>query len=89
MQVGEAVGLTTQAIGNIERGHNLPTLPTLIAIARILKTPIRDLIPVEPMDDDVIEVAQKVAAHLATLPPKEREWFESVLTALLRQPMKS
>lgn len=43
--LAEAVGLTEQYIGVIERGARAPSFKTLESLARTLKTPVRDFFP--------------------------------------------
>jgi len=43
-QLAEEIGKTPEAISNIERGLSLPTLQTLIDIAKALKVPLSALV---------------------------------------------
>jgi len=44
-QVAEAAGIETSFYGQIERGTNIPSLKTFLAVARALKTEPGDLLP--------------------------------------------
>lgn len=83
-QLAEAVGLTEQAIGKIERGENAPLLATLESIARTLDVPVRDLMPPAPLAPDT-PAAARIAARLARLTPDEATWLEAIVEAALRE----
>lgn len=84
LQLGEAVGRSVQAIGNIERGQSLPGLDTLQAIADTLKTPLREFFPAEDSPQD--EVSRRTLARISGLSEPERVWVDAVLTEIIRRP---
>ena len=65
----EQIGRTDEAISNIERAKSLPSLETLVAIARTLELPLRDFFPSGSYDNKV---------------PINRLNREAEMTALLR-----
>ncbi|SMF84126.1 DNA-binding transcriptional regulator, XRE-family HTH domain [Tistlia consotensis] len=84
LQLGEAIGRSLQAVGNIERGKSFPELETLEAIAHALDTPVREFFPREdPKSEDAME---RILARVTALSPGEREWLDAVLAAILRRP---
>jgi transcriptional regulator with XRE-family HTH domain len=84
LQLGEAIGRSVQAVGNIERGRSLPGLDTLEAIAEALQTPLREFFPAQEIPQD--EVSRRTIARIAGLSEPERVWIDAVLTEMIRRP---
>lgn len=83
-QLAEAVGVTEQAIGKIERGENAPLLSTLDTIARRLGVAAAHLMPPAPLPPEA-PAAERIAARVARLGPDEATWLEAVIEAALRE----
>lgn len=83
-QLAEAVGLTEQAIGKIERGENAPLLGTLDAIARRLDIAACHLMPPAPLPPDT-PAAARISARVARLSQDEATWLEAIVDAALRE----
>lgn len=47
-QLAEAVGVSVDFIGNIERGKSAPSFPTIEKLAEVLQVPIEDFF--QPLD---------------------------------------
>lgn len=77
--LAEAVGVSLQSIGKIERGRGAPTFDTLEAIARVLATPVRELFPAGDTAAD--STSARIAALLAPMTEAERAQAERVLYA--------
>lgn len=83
--LAEAVGLTEQYIGVIERGVRAPSFKTLEALARTLKTPVRDFFPHPLAQDQADDVLSDVIGLLAPLPGDERARALKVLQSMLNR----
>jgi transcriptional regulator with XRE-family HTH domain len=59
--LAEAVDLSIQYIGLLERGAAAPSLETLVAIAAVLKAPLREFFPLETADEEEETMAAMVA----------------------------
>src|SRR3569832_2030570 len=84
LQLGEAIGRSLQAVGNIERGRSLPGLDTLQAIADALQPPLREFFPAADSPQD--EASRRTIARIAGLSEPERAWVDAVLTQMIRRP---
>lgn len=83
--LAEAVGLTEQYIGVIERGVRAPSFKTLEALARTLKTPVRDFFPHPLAQDQADDTLSDVIGLLAPLPGDERARALKVLRSMLNR----
>jgi transcriptional regulator with XRE-family HTH domain len=83
--LAEAVGLTEQYIGVIERGVRAPSFKTLEALARTLKTPVRDFFPHPLAQDQADDTLADVIGLLAPLPGDERARALKVLQSMLNR----
>jgi transcriptional regulator with XRE-family HTH domain len=83
--LAEAVGLTEQYIGVIERGVRAPSFKTLEALARTLKTPVRDFFPHPLAQDQADDTLADVIGLLAPLPGDERTRALKVLQSMLNR----
>jgi transcriptional regulator with XRE-family HTH domain len=79
--LAEAVGVSLQSIGKIERGRSAPSFDTLEAIARELAVPVRDFFSAP--DGSAYE-AERVAALLAPLGQDARAQVHRLLYAFLK-----
>lgn len=80
--LAEAVGLTEQYIGVIERGVRAPSFKTLEALARTLKTPVRDFFPHPLAPDHPDEALSDVINLLGSLPADEKSRAFKVLQSM-------
>ncbi|MCG2726842.1 MAG: helix-turn-helix domain-containing protein [Elusimicrobia bacterium] len=69
-QVAEIAGIDTSFYGQIERGANIPSLKTFVAIAQALKVNFSDLIPQQKKKERLYETA--VENLLSELNPKRK-----------------
>lgn len=83
--LAEAVGLTEQYIGVVERGVRAPSFKTLEALARTLKTPVRNFFPHPLAQDQVDDTLSDVIGLLAPLPGDERARALKVLQSMLNR----
>lgn len=81
--LAEAVGVTEQYIGVIERGARAPSFRTLEALARTLKAPVREFFPHALAQDETDDVLLDVIGLLAPLPADERARALKVLQSML------
>jgi transcriptional regulator with XRE-family HTH domain len=77
--LAEAVGVSLQSIGKIERGRSAPSFDTLEAIGRVLAVPVREFFPAGNAAAD--PPAVRITALLAPLTGAEREQAERLLYA--------
>jgi len=70
-QVAEKAGIDSSFYGQIERGVNVPSLKTFVAITRALKVDFSDLIPRGKKEGHLYETA--VEDLLSGLSPKRKE----------------
>ena len=77
--LAEAVGVSLQSIGKIERGRSAPGFDTLEAIARVLAVPVREFFPFDDAAPDA--PVARIAALLAPLTEAERQQAERLLFA--------
>ena len=80
--LAEAVGLTEQYIGVIERGDRAPSFKTLEALAKALKTPVRDFFPHPSAPDEVDEALADVITLLSTRSANEQSRAFKVLQSM-------
>lgn len=80
--LAEAVGLTEQYIGVIERGARAPSFKTLDALARTLKTPVRDFFPHPLASDQEEEALSEVVNLLGSLSADEQGRALKVLQSM-------
>jgi transcriptional regulator with XRE-family HTH domain len=83
--LAEAVGLTEQYIGVIERGVRAPSFKTLDALARTLKTPVRDFFPHPLAPDHADEAISDVISLLGSLSADEQGRAFKVLQSMFSQ----
>ena len=83
--LAEAVGLTEQYIGVVERGARAPSFRTLEALARTLKTPVRDFFPRPLAQDQADDALSDVIGLLAPLTADERARALKVLQSMLNR----
>lgn len=83
--LAEAVGLTEQYIGVIERGVRAPSFKTLEALARTLQAPVRDFFPHAMAQDQADDTLSDVIGLLAPLSPQERARALKVLQSMLNR----
>lgn len=77
--LAEAVGVGGNYVGILERGVKLPTLDTLVAIAKALKCSPAELLDDRPAKDPWVD---EVVAVAATVPRARRELVLAVLKTL-------
>jgi transcriptional regulator with XRE-family HTH domain len=85
--LAERTDRSLELIGRIERGAAAPSLETIEAIARALKTPIRDFFGVGEfaVTSEAAPLASLVR-RLAMLPVTELAWVDRLLTAAMAKP---
>jgi len=68
-ELSERIGLTAEAYARIERGHSLPSFPTLLRVCRVLQTS-PDVLLVDGQDEgdgaDVV-TSNETSEHIAAL----------------------
>ena len=77
-----AGGLTEQYIGVIERGDRAPSFKTLEALAKALKTPVRDFFPHPSAPDEVDEALADVISLLSSRSANEQSRAFKVLQSM-------
>jgi transcriptional regulator with XRE-family HTH domain len=80
-ELAEKVGISANYVGVLERGVKLPTLDTLVALAKALDMPVSELFG-EPRSDPWIEEVVTVAA---AMPKQLRPVTLAVLRAMAAQ----
>ncbi|MDC3956886.1 helix-turn-helix transcriptional regulator [Polyangium jinanense] len=80
-ELAEKVDISANYVGVLERGLKLPTLDTLVALAKALDVPVADLLG-EPRADPWLEEVVTVAA---TMPKQLRPVALAVLRAMAAQ----
>lgn len=83
--LAEAVGLTEQYIGVIERGVRAPSFRTLEALARTLDSPVRDFFPHAVVADQTDEALLDAMNLLASLPVDARARALKVLQSMFNE----
>lgn len=81
-QLAELIGRTAESVSNIERARSIPSVETVLALAKALDTPVREFFP-EGDDDQPVSVSRrrKEAEAAALL----RSLSENVLDVALDQ----
>ena len=77
-RLAEAVGVTSNYVGVLERGQKLPTLDTLVALAKALGVPPGELLGAgerDPWLDEIVTLAK-------TVPSARRELAVQILRTL-------
>ena len=80
-QLAEAVGVTPNYVGVVERGEKLPTLETVEAFGRALGVPIAQLLA----EDDPDSWADEAAALASAVPASHRELVMALLRAVVSE----
>lgn len=83
--LAEAVGLTEQYIGVIERGVRAPSFKTLDALARTLKVPVRSFFPHPLSPDPADEALSDVVNLLGSLSADDQGRAYKVLQSMFSQ----
>ncbi|MCJ2105917.1 helix-turn-helix domain-containing protein [Methylobacterium sp. E-041] len=81
-QLAEQVDRTKEAISNIERGHNLPTIETLHRMCEVLNIPIRYIFGDAGGSSRRIECIAKIELILADISDDELATVADVVTVL-------
>jgi XRE family transcriptional regulator, fatty acid utilization regulator len=81
--LAEKAGLTTEALGRLERGEQTPRLDTLFRIARGLEVDPRVLLTDDPATAPLEQDLAAVIAPLADQPPAIRAAAARIVRALI------
>lgn len=82
--LAEAVGLSANHVGVIERGEKTPTLDTVQAFARVYGTTLGAMVG-EADDPQLAGWLGQVHALAAAVPPAQRALVTAILGAFVRQ----
>jgi transcriptional regulator with XRE-family HTH domain len=81
-QLAERAGLTPNFVGSVENGQRDPSLSTVLALAKGLKTPIDELFG---SAKDVSAEAMELARLFDGMPPDVQESFLRLFRSLTRR----
>lgn len=81
-QLSEKTGIAPQHLSRLETARQLPTLDTLVRLARALDTTVSFLLG-EPREPGGCEPADRIAAALSTLPQDDSAFVESQIASLI------
>ena len=77
-RMAEAIGVSTNHVSAIERGEKKGSFEVIIAMSRVLKTPLSVL----AHDDDKTHVMPELSLYISKLSQQEQERVLSVLKAM-------
>lgn len=81
--LAEAIGLTGNYIGMVERGEKIPSLETLVAILNVLHISA-DMVLTDVVDTGYTVKQSMLAERIGRLPAAERERIYAVVDLLVR-----
>ena len=81
-QVAEAACIDSSFYGQLERGANIPSVKTLLAVARALNVSPSDLLPWDKSTADPVQ-ERAIASLLSRISPKERDIAMGVVSDVL------
>jgi transcriptional regulator with XRE-family HTH domain len=80
-ELAQAVGLSANHLGVLERGEKVPTLETVEAVAKALGVPVTELLAEETTEDAWVRQLTTIAAGV---PPSLRPLVLAVVSTMAR-----
>ena len=83
-QLAERVGLSTNYLGDVERGKKLPSMATLIRIVNVLDISADELLKVDVNRPDYL-VDAEISARMGNLTQRQRVWVPRMLDSIRKE----
>lgn len=81
--LAERIDVSTNYIGQIERGDRKPSLETLVALCNVLNTSM-DYILSDSIERDEDQISQDILSKLSSLTPAEKEYFYNTIASYVQ-----
>lgn len=81
--LAELIDVSTNYIGQIERGDRKPSLETLVSLCNALNTSM-DYMLSDSIHRDEDQISQDILSKLSSLSPAEKEYFYNTIVSYLQ-----